>query len=114
VPPSARSLRERLEVARRHVQQLQASGQNVAQQSNQGRGQPGQVTAPKATIGPSGAGGSTAGTSGVPRTGTPGTAAQGTGTQGTGQVAAPTSGGSTSDVVIADKRQTFQQILGLK
>lgn len=111
VPPSARALRDRLEVARRHVQQLQAGGQNVAQQSNQAVAQPNQVVAPKATIGQPGAGAGTAGTTGGPQTGTP---AAGTPAQGTGQVAAPTSNGGPNDVVIADKRQTFQQMLGLK
>ena len=109
VPPSARALRDRLEVARRHVQQLQAGGQPVAQQSLQG-GQPSQVAAPKATIGQPGAGAGTAGTTGAPQTGTPAT---GTPAQGSGQVAAPTSNGGPNDVVIADKRQTFQQMLGL-
>ena len=108
VPPSARALRDRLEVARRHVQQLQAGGQPVAQQ---GVAQPNQVAAPKATIGEPGAGAGTAGTPGAPQTGTPAT---GTPAQGSGQVAAPTSGGGTNEVVIAEKRQTFQQMLGLK
>jgi hypothetical protein len=104
VQTGARALRERLDVARRHVQQLQAAGQAVAQQ-------PASVTAPRATIGPSGAG--APGTAAAPQT----AGAQGSGaaTQGGGgQAAAPATGGSTSDVVIAEKGQTFQQILGLK
>jgi len=117
VPPSARALRDRLEVARRHVQQLQAGGQPVAQQSNQAVAQPNQavaqpnqVTAPKATIGQPGAGAGTAGTTGAPQTGMP---TMGSPAQGGGQVATPTSNGGPNDVVIADKRQTFQQMLGL-
>jgi hypothetical protein len=108
---SARALRERLDVARRHAQQLQAAGHTVAQQ-------PAPVTAPRATIGPSGggAGGATpAPQGGNLQAGSLPTMDAGTqGSQGGGQVAAPVPGGSTSDVVIAEKRQTFQQMLGLK
>jgi hypothetical protein len=113
VPPTARALRERLEVARRHVQQLQASGQTVAQQ---GVSQPGQVSAPKATIGQPNVGGGSVGTTAAPQTGTPEAPLplMGSGAQGGGQVAAPTPGSGTNEVVIAEKRQTFQQMLGLK
>jgi hypothetical protein len=108
---SARALRERLDVARRHAQQLQAAGHTVAQQ-------PTSVTAPRATIGPSSGG--AAGTTAAPQAGSlpagglPTMDAGARGTQSGGQVAAPAPGGSTSDVVIAEKRQTFQQMLGLK
>ena len=112
VPPTARALRERLEVARRHVQQLQASGQGVAQQSTQGA-QPNQIAAPTATIGQPGAGAGTATGTGPSQAGAPATAS---GPQGNPQIAtpAPNPAVSTSDVVIADQRQTVQQMLGLK
>ena len=111
VPPSARALRDRLEVARRHVQQLQAGGQNVAQQSNQAVAQPNQVAAPKATIGQPGAG---AGTAGRREPRRPALRPRARPRKAAARSPRRPRAAARASVVIADKRQTFQQMLGLK